>query len=132
MKNLITTIGSIIIILAMVMQVTANQKTYTKLICIDQLVNNFKEVAKEEGFVSEENKAGLVNQISQSTGISKGNISVRGTSVKKKRGDLIDYTVNVKLNNIMAAPRFWGVSREDNSGNYIIKQSTTSEYLVGA
>lgn len=132
MKNLITTIGAIILILAMIMQLSANQRTYTKLICIDQLVNNFKEVAKEEGCISEKNKANLISQISDKAGIPRENITVSGTDAVKMRGQQIEYLVKVKIQGLLASPRFWGVSRTKNSGLYVINQSTTSEYLVGA
>lgn len=127
MKNLITAIASIVLIMAMFMQMSVNQKTYTKLIAIDQLVNNFKEVAKEEGYVSSSNKSALKSEISSKTGIKQGDISVSGSSSRVSRGNNIDYRVDVKIEPVMAAPKFWGIDK--NSGIYTIDQSTTSEAL---
>lgn len=131
MKNLITAIASILLIMAMFMQMTANQRTYTKLIAIDQLVNNFKEVAREEGYISSSNKSKLIKEISSVTSTPSSDISVSGTSSKVSRGKAINYRVDVKIGGVMAAPGFWGLSKKENSGIYTINQSTTSEYVSG-
>lgn len=130
MKNLITAIASLLLILAMFMQMTANQRTYTRMIAIDQLVNNFKEVAKEEGCITDSNISDLKSEISAATGIKKQSVTVSGTKTKVGRGDEIDYQVSVKLDGIFGASNFWGVSDKNNTGTYTIKHKTTSEYLL--
>lgn len=130
MKNLITAIASLVLILAMFVQMTANQRTYNRMIAIDQLVNNFKEIAKEEGCVTAENAADLKSQIASAAGVKKSNIQVSGTENQVGRGKQIDYQVSVKLDGLLGAASFWGVSETDNSGTYTIKQKTTSEYLL--
>ncbi|MCQ2551192.1 MAG: hypothetical protein MJ146_03260 [Clostridia bacterium] len=129
MKNLITAIASLVLIMTMLMQMTLNERNYTRMIAIDQLVNNFKEVAREEGLVSSANKSNLISEISGATGIGEKDITVSGTSSRVNRGGKISYKVSVKMDKIYTAPAFFGISKEKNEGRYVVENSTTSEYI---
>ncbi|WP_303857608.1 hypothetical protein [Aminicella lysinilytica] len=129
MKNLITSMACIAILLAFVLQFTQNQVVYNHIVSIDQAVNTFKEVVKQEGSITAVNEAALKGKISHSTGCGSGEITVAGTRSKVMRGNRIHYRVEVPIKGIIGAAGFWKISRKDNRINYVIDRYTTSEYI---
>lgn len=129
MKNLITSAACIMILLAFVLQFTSDQIMHNKISAVNQAVNNFKEIARQEGCISAVNEQSLRRELSSLLECEESEILVRGDRTAQYRGNLICYEVEVPLKNIVAAAEFWGIDREDNKTAYKIKRCTTSEYL---
>lgn len=129
MKNLITSIACIVILLAFVLQFTSNQVIYNHIISIDQEVNAFKETAKQEGYITAENEKRLIGKIRYHTGVPYDEIKVSGTDRPVFRGEPIHYRVTVPIKDIVGAAGFWRIDGEKNQFNYVIDRYTTSEYI---
>jgi hypothetical protein len=129
MKDLITSMASIAILLAFVLQFTQSQVTYNHMVSVDQAVNAFKEVVKQEGCVTEENKDKLRSNICRYTGCSSGEVRITGSSRPADRGEMIHYRVAVPVKGVIGAAGFWGISQAENRFTYVIDRYTTSEYL---
>lgn len=52
MKNLITAAACLLLLLAFLVQIIENQKIYIKITNLDEEVNNFKEVIKQDGCIT--------------------------------------------------------------------------------
>lgn len=129
MKDLITSAACIAILLAFVLQFTQSQVTYNHITAVDQSVNVFKEVAKQEGCITDSNEERLRNDISAATGCRNESIRVSGTRRPVIRGERIHYRVSVPVEGVIGAAGFWGISRDKNRFSYVIDRYTTSEYV---
>ena len=54
MKDLITTIGSLIILMMFLMQFTANQTTYTRIMGAEHSIKEFRVLSEEQGSIKDE------------------------------------------------------------------------------
>ena len=129
MKDLITSIACIAILLAFVLQFAQNQVIYNHIVFIDQEVSAFKEVLKQEGKITSENETRLRTNISMHIGCEIGEISVSGTRDNVNRGGQINYRVAVPVKGIIGAPEFWKISKNENKINYVISRYITSEHI---
>lgn len=130
MKNLITSIASIVILLLFVMQFATNQLTYNKISDVDKALNNFKEVAKQEGCISPENKRLLKDNLTKTLDCEESDILVTGTETKIDRGGKIYYSLTVPIENVVAGYSVWGLSEKDVIGTYKSENYTTSEFII--
>ena len=129
MKNLLTSAACIMILLAFVLQFTQNQLLHNRLTAVDQAVNNFKEVVKQEGCITEENEKELRREIGRILDCPADTVEIGGGRERVFRGGLIEYSVEVPIDEIVSVPFFWGISEEENQINYRILRYTTSEYI---
>ncbi|MDD4377201.1 MAG: hypothetical protein PHH48_03515 [Eubacteriales bacterium] len=129
MKNLITSIGCVMLLLIFVFQFTANQITHNQISSIDKYVNSFKEVVKQEGCITSKNSDLLKEKISSAIGCGQDEIMVCGSDNRLGRGKLIWYEIKVPIKNLIPAAKFLGLSKEDTEGVYKIRNMTTSEYI---
>lgn len=124
MKNLITAIASIIILLVMIMQFVINQSLHDRLTRVDKMVFSFQQEIKLEGYISNERKKELESSISQLLKIGDGRVKVSGTREPVFRGEKISYSISFPLENMVS--EFWGIKSDT---DYSIKGSTTSELI---
>lgn len=129
MKNLITSMACIMILLVFVLQFAQNQVIHNRISAVDQAVNSFKEVVKQEGCISSENERVLKKEITEILECKSEEIQVEGERKAVFRGELIHYRVEVPLTSVIAVPEFWGIDEEDNQFDYEIDRYTTSEYI---
>lgn len=129
MKNLITVIASMLILLAFVTQFFANQVTHNNMARIEREVCTFVDTAKQDGCISENNIVGLKAGIASILNCGEKEISVSGTTGIVYRGGIIDYKIKIPLKNLFSASNFWNFSNEENERYMILKQSTVSEKL---
>ena len=119
MKSLITSMASLAVLLAFLFQFTQFQVMYSHIICIDQNVNAFKEVVKQEGCVTDENAGELRHGICTGMDLKESRIAVSGTERPVQRGSRIHYRVAVPVRGPAGMEDFV----------YTIDRYTTSEYL---
>lgn len=129
MKNLITSMACIMILLVFVLQFAQNQIMHNRISAVDQTVNSFKEVVKQEGCISKENEIMLKKELADILDCGDDAIQVEGGRNPVFRGKLIRYRVLVPVENIISVPLFWGISEEDNRFDYEIERYTTSEFI---
>lgn len=129
MKNLITSVACIMILLVFVIQFTSNQILHNRITAVDQAVNNFKEITRQEGCITDENEELLRQEMQRILNCSSEEIQIDGNRTPVPRGGLISYEVDVPLKQIVAMPGFWGIDEGKNQAGYHLHRSTTSEYL---
>ena len=78
MKNLLTSVACIMILLAFVLQFTQNQVLHNRLTAIDQAGNNFKEIIKQEGCITAENEKQLKKEICRILDCPEEDIRIKG------------------------------------------------------
>lgn len=65
MKDLITTIGSIIILMMFLLQFAANQTTYTRIMGAEHEIKEFRLLSQETGSINNEDINSLKNNLSK-------------------------------------------------------------------
>lgn len=118
MKDMITTIASIMILMIFVLQFVANQITYTKLIGAGSFVKQFERAAIETGEVSTESIQNLRKNAAQVLNCLPDEIRV---DVGEAESGAYAYDVGVPLKNIIGASKMLGISEEENRAEYHFK-----------
>lgn len=120
MKDMITTIASIMILMIFVLQFVTNQITYTKLAGSGSYVKQFEHIAVEAGEVSAENIQNLRRNAAQVLNCLPDEIHI---DVKEAESETYVYDVRVPLKNIIGAAKMLGISEEENRVEYHFKES---------
>lgn len=131
MKNFVTAIACMILLMTMVVQYGSEQVNHARISYAQKAIHNAKEIAKQEGCFTEENVANLKKSISEKFGLTEDEvvISATGPEDRKVRGELIHYSVTFPVKNYIGGATVWGISEEDNIVTKTYDFETTSEYL---
>lgn len=129
MKNLITIIGCIMLLFAFIIQFTQNQIVYSKIVQTDHMINTFKEVAKQEGCISDKNELWIKEQLSKTVDCTHEEVIVEGTRKTVKRGEKIYYKVSIPVKELVGNAEFWGLAEKENKFIYTVERYTTSEFI---
>ena len=108
MKDLITTIGSLIILMMFLMQFTANQTTYTRIMGAEHSIKEFRVLSEEQGSIKDEEIIKLKEKLSRILCCSTSEISV------KVAEDSGDYSVTMPVYGIIGPARIMGLSDNEN------------------
>ncbi len=128
MKNLITAMACIMVLLVIILQFTQSQTIYNRLMAADQAVNCFREMIREEGCVSEKEKVWLQNELGKILHCKADQVQVNGTGHPLHRGELISYHVKAPVSRVILMPWFWNIDQENNSFDYELNQYAVSTY----
>lgn len=130
MKQLIVLMAVLPIMIIFIMQMGLDQKNAQTLTAIQSCTYAAKEQAKQEGCFTEAICSDLRRNISKLTNIKEENIEIEADrNLKYRHSDdkLIHYKVSVKVGNIMAANRVFGLSDKENSYKFSVESYTASE-----
>lgn len=130
MKQLIVLMAVLPIMIIFIMQMGLDQKNAQTLAAIQSCTYAAKEQAKQEGCFTEAICSDLRRNISKLTNIKEENIEIEADrNLKYRYSDdkLIHYKVSVKVGNIMAANRVFGLSDKENSYKFSVESYTASE-----
>ena len=124
--------GVLPILILFMLQMGLDQKNSQVTSIIQASVYAAKEEAKQEGYFTKGIKEKLKEDITRLTGITPDKIRIEtGDQVKYRyssgEGRLIYYKVTVKMDELMAAHKVYGISDKDNSYDYVIESYTASE-----
>ena len=121
MKDLITAVASLLLIMVFVLQFSAGQVLHHRMFSADMAVESFRDTVKTEGYISEYNKARLKMELSRILGCSAGDISVAGGTGSEAmsnsavtEGGLIYYHIAYPLQNLISAAAFFGIEEDEN------------------
>ena len=140
MKQLIVLCAVFLLLAALILQIPLEMINYERKHAIMFYVNNAKEMAKQEGFYTDEILNDLTSNIAKKMNIKNVNeiiIDKKTTREYRYRPTRFDESaiiylkVSVPFDNILATPGFYGISDSENKGYYIIEEITTSEKLRG-
>lgn len=118
MKDMITTIASIMLLMIFVLQFVTNQITYTKLTGAGSFVKQFERDAVETGEVSDQSIQILRKNAAQLLDCLPDEIHV---DVGNAESGAYAYDVGVPLRNIIGAAKMLGISEEENRTEYHFK-----------
>lgn len=128
MKNLITAVGCTLLLMAVLLQFVQSQNTALRLAAVDNAVNSFREIVRQEGCVSEENEDDLKEELSGILDCEPADILVDGDRIPKERGSFVMYEISVTVSDLVADIGFWGMDEEDSEFEYRVKRYAASEY----
>lgn len=114
MKDLITTVASLFLLMIFVLQFAGNQIVQNQLFRADMAIENFRDSAKEQGCVSSENRELLARTLSRICGCDMDQVQVSGTGDPVERGGLIYYQVEFPVENLVPAGKALGIASEEN------------------
>ena len=135
MKQLIVLCAVLILLAAILLQIPLQAVNYDRRHAIMFYVNNAKEMAKQEGYYTDEILNDLKNNIAKKMKISESEIIINDNTTRTPKyrpeqfdeRELIYLKISVPFKNIIAASSFFGTS--DNQRYYVIEEITTSERL---
>ena len=104
-------------------QSTMDQVSAYKISAVNQVVYAASEQAKQSGCFTQTIRTNLYNRLIE-LGFAPEDINLDLESDVHSRGELIHYSVSVKMKNAMVK-----AMTEDNSYDYVIDSYTASEYL---
>lgn len=130
MKQLITAIACVVLLLVFLPQFTANQASHNKILYVENAVDTFVEEIKQEGYITQTAKQNLEILIADKLDCDVSAVIVSGTTTGPLiRGSIIEYRVEYPVKDVIAMASFWGIDDNDNTANKVIEGSTVSEYV---
>ncbi len=136
MKQFIVLLAVFPLMLAFMLQFTAQQRTDYRIQLINKAVDNACEKAKTEGRFSENNVSGLRASLADISDCSEESIEINVSDDTKYRTgryddrEMICYRVSVPIDGLMAMPGLFGISAEDNSMTYVLEDEFASEKVM--
>lgn len=112
MKDLITTIASLSVLMVFVLQFSANQMVITRILAADQISDSYDMIRAQEDF--EASNTGEI--ISKLAGVFNCE-----TEEVKISDDGKSYHIKAPIRNIIACGEFLGISDEENKAYYHFK-----------
>ena len=110
MKDLITTVAAITILMVFVMQFSANQVIMGRILAADKIIDKY--VLESQGYTDEQQKDHLTMKLSETMNCRKSEVIIR-----EEGGE---YRVSAPLKNIVACSRFLGISEGENRAVYSV------------
>ena len=108
MKDFITAIASLLILMMFLLQFTANQTTYTKIMGAEHSIKEFRLLSEEKGSINGEDILRLKDNISRILCCSPSEISVKVTETGG------EYIVDMPVYGIIGPAEMIGLSPEEN------------------
>ncbi len=115
MKDLITSIASLMLLMIFVLQFASNQAIYTEIVGVASSVREFRDAAEEEGEITYEDVSNLKQSAATRLGCSPGEI---GFSSEATDGGNAEFDLAVPLKGIVACAKFLGISESENMAEY--------------
>ncbi len=97
MKDLITAVASLMLLLIFVLQFAGNQNLHTRMFRADMAIENFRDTAGLQGYISDEIL-----------------VEAEDSRQPKPEGTLLHYRIGYPLKKLIAAAAMLGISAEEN------------------
>lgn len=131
MKNLITGIACLLLLLAVLTEFTHSQILYSRVMEADRTVNCFRETVRMEGYVSEHSKKWVREELAEILKCRPEEIAVSGTAQPEEQGSLISYSISAPMGEGLAMAGFWDVDEDGMQLGYQVRQYVTSACDTG-
>ena len=113
MKDLFTTIGSMLILMMFLTQFAASQTTYTRIMGAEHEIKEFRLLSGEQGSIRNENILQLKQNLSQVLECNASEISVNITDG--------DYVVTMPVYGVIGPWKLLGISQKENVKEHVSK-----------
>lgn len=126
MKDLITTVASILILMMFLMQFAANQTTYTRIMGAEHGIKEFRLISQAQGTIREEDVSELKENLAHILNCSSSEITVKVSKDSENPADgeengeeggrtiMADYSVIMPIYGIVGPAGILGLSQGDN------------------
>lgn len=111
MKDLITTIGSMLILMMFLTQFAASQTTYTRIMGAEHEIKEFRLLSGEQGSIRNENILQLKQNLSQVLDCHTSEISVDVTDG--------EYTVTMPVYGVIGPWKMMGLTEKENVKKHV-------------
>ena len=111
MKDLITTIGSILILMMFLMQFAASQTTYIRIMGAEHEIKEFRLLSEEQGRIRDEDIFQLKQNLSQVLDCHTSEISVDVTDG--------EYTVTMPVYGVIGPWKMMGLTEKENVKKHV-------------
>ena len=129
MKNLITVVACLTLLLVFVMQFTNNQITHMNLTNAQKQIEIFENGIEKEGCVTESNITDLKNKLVSNFDCDINDIIIEGDSTPKVIGEKVNYKITFPVNNLIASAKVFGISAEENRSSITIEETAISQLV---
>lgn len=113
MKDLITTIAAISIMMIFILQFSVNQALISRIAASDRAVNDYKLTLQDKGDKADKAGDDLAENISRILGCEKSEVKV----IEKEES----YEVRAPIKNVIACGSLLGISQDENRCDYVVK-----------
>lgn len=111
MKDLITTIAAIAIMLVFVLQFSMNQVIISRTLASDRAVDNYRLRLSEKGGFDDAERLELIENIAHILGCNQSEVIV-------EEGE-DSYEVRAPIKNVIACADFLGIAQDENKVDYV-------------
>lgn len=113
MKDLITTIAAITILMVFVMQFSANHVLTGRILASDRIADKYETILKTQGYADESQKNEILDKLSAALGCDRNQVIIN------EGGG--EYSIKAPIDNIVACGSLLGISEEENKAAYFVK-----------
>lgn len=131
MKNLITSVASIMLLLSLLIQFSYNQLFFNRIMFVERQADVLKSVVKENGYLQGEDIKKVQNRISNILDCDKKDIEIHGNKIPANKGEIIDYSIEVPVNEFVISFFQVGNRDKDRIKKYKCERFVMSEYSGG-
>ena len=131
MKDLITAVASILILMIFILQFAGNQVTHARIFQSEMAVETFLDVMKAEGGITNSNERCVKERLAEICGCNEEEILIRGQRAGMspgKKGTLLEYSVSFPLKNLIVLGSALGISGSENMVQMEEKGWVVSQY----
>ena len=115
--------ATIPIVLGLLMQVGLAQQNFARQMRIEQIVEDYRWVASEEGGFNSSLAYGFRSDLSKASGMPENSVSLQLDAPKAAGSGDISYRIEIYGFKLVAANRLFGIKDTENSSAYVIAGS---------
>ena len=115
MKDLITTIASILVLMMFLLQFTANQRTFTEIAGAENAIKIFRIAAESKGKIGDEDVRSMHAVAAKAAGCDPSEVETILDPDKNEGSEYASYQVRVPIRGIIGAAHMLGLTKEENT-----------------
>ena len=109
MKNLITCMACVMLLMAFLVQFIHQEYGFIRLIVVNHAIESFEKLVKEEGAISTRNKSWLCKKISTTVECDEQEVEINLIESEQSGKKVVTYEIGFPVKDTVANPRFWGI-----------------------
>ncbi len=112
MKQLITAMAAVILILALIIEIVSTQMFFINIIRADYTMSSHNDVIRQLGLVTEECERDIKNDLAEIFGCTAEDVSVTSDYIQVPFNGYIKYEIKSKAGSLFNS-KFWGIANSD-------------------
>jgi hypothetical protein len=123
MKQFIVLLAVLPLMLGMLMQIGLAQSNFSKIMRIEQIVEDYRYEASEAGGFTAEMRLAMTYKLARASGAGAGEVYLYLDPPRPAGFGDIHYSIGVPTGKLVAANKLFGIKDRDNDGYYRIEGS---------